>query len=317
MTKWIALLAAPFALACATPPPPSQLPNAQAAIDRMRASSSCGNAIQVDGKLDYFASESGRTRLSVLFLAARPASLRMDALAPLVGTVFTLSTDGKQFQVSDQRNHRFIYGAATQENIARVTHIQMPIHPLVTMLMGRAPVLKHDEAGLPPPTIAWDGGGYYVVKIPGNHKALEEIHLAPTPDDFKKPWGEQRFRVLDVSVSQENIQLYHVELEDHDATPMFGTGPNSAPACDEVCKALGQQPTQPSGPTCTADLPRGIHVDIPPFSTDVLFRYDKVVWNPPIDAGTFTQQQPAGLTPVPLGGMLGTASLRRPFHEIR
>lgn len=295
MIKWTAPLLAAVALGCTTPPPPSRLPNAQAAIDRMRATSSCGNAIQADAKLDYFASETGRARLNVLFLAARPASLRMDALAPLVGTVFTLSTDGKQFQVADQRNHRFIYGTASQANIARVTHIQMPMHPLVTLLMGRAPVLKHDEAGLAPPTIAWDGSGYYVVRIPGNHDAVEEIHLAPAPGDFAKPWSEQRMRVLDVSVWQQKVQLYHVELDDHAPAPM-----SPPAACDAVCQATGETVTALSGPTCGGELPRRIHVDIPPFSTDVLFRYDKVVWNPPIDAGSFKQQQPAGLAPTPL-----------------
>jgi hypothetical protein len=293
--KCLALLVAPLALACNTPPPPSQLPNAQAAIDRMRATGACGNALQADAKLDYFASESGRARLDVLFLAKRPASLRMDALAPLVGSVFTLATDGKRFQVADKRNHRFLFGPATQENIARVTHIPMPLHPFVTMLMGRAPVLKHDEAGLPPPTIAWSGSGYYVVRIPGNHQAVEEIHLVPTRADWKKPWSEQRLRVVDVAVWQQNVQLYHVELDAHDKTPM---SPPSV--CDDVCKATGEQPTPLSGPQCEAELPRRIHVDIPPFSTDVLFRYDKVVWNPPIDATTFVLQPQPGLAPTPL-----------------
>ncbi len=295
------LLCSAMLLGCPSAPPPSQFPNAQAAIDRMRATGSCGNAIQADAKLDYIASETGRARLNVLFIAARPASLRMDAIAPLVGTVFTLSTDGRDFQVSDLRNHQFLYGPATAENIARVTRIQMPLHPLVTMLMGRAPVLKHDAAGLPQPTITWDSGGYYVVRIAGNHDALEEIHLAPKSEDWNKPWGEQRLRVLDVTVSQQQITLYHVELDTHETTPMFGAaGTGSAPACDEVCQALGQKPTGPSGPTCEAELPRRIHVDIPPFNTDALFRYDKVVWNPPLEPSTFTQQQQPGLTPRPL-----------------
>jgi len=295
LSKCAPLGFASLALACATPPPASQFPSAQAAIDRMRATSACGNAIQADAKLDYFASATGRARLSVLFIAAKPSSLRMDALAPLVGTVFTLTTNGQTFQVADQRNHRFVYGAASESNIARVTHIPMPLHPLVTLLMGRAPVLEHDEAGLAPPTIAWSGSGYYVLRVRGNHEALEEIHLAPAPDDFGKPWGEQRVRVLDVAVWQKNVELYHVDLDTHEPAP------TSPPAvCDAICKATGEQTTPLSGPTCTAELPRRIHVEIPPFDTDVLFRYDKVVWNPPIDATTFTQQQPAGMTPTPL-----------------
>src|SRR5947209_15824823 len=76
-------------LGCTSTPPPSQLPNAQAAIDRMRATGSCGNAVQADAKLDHFAADSGRIRTELLFIAARPARMRMDALAPVVGTVLT------------------------------------------------------------------------------------------------------------------------------------------------------------------------------------------------------------------------------------
>lgn len=292
---WTAAALATLSVACQVTPPASQFPSAQAAIDCMRATSVCGNAIQADAKLDYFASATGRARLSVLMLAARPAHLRMDALAPLVGTVFTLTTDGRTFQVADQRDHRFLYGPASAANIARVTHIPMPIHPFVTLLMGRAPILKHDEPGLQPPTLAWSGAGYYVVRVPGNHEAVEEVHLAPAPEDFAKPWAEQRVRVLDVTVSQKGVVLYHVELGSHDATPM------AAPAaCDAVCQATGGHGTPVSGPTCHAALPRRIHVDIPPFDTDVLFRYDKVQWNPPLDAASFTQPEPAGMTPTPL-----------------
>lgn len=261
----------------------------------MRATGSCGNAVQADAKLDHFASDSGRIRTELLFIAARPARMRMDALAPVVGTVFTLTTDGQKFQVADLRNHQFLFGPATPENIARVSHLPMPLHPFISLLQGRAPVLKHDADGLAAPTIAWDGAGHYVVKIFGNDEAIEEIHLVPSPDDWNKPWGEQRMRVLDVQVTQRGVLLYHVELDSHEKAGM-----SPPAACDDVCKATGETPTPPSGPVCEAELPRRIHVEVPPFSSDELFRYEKVVWNPPIDQTTFTQPQQQGLTPRPL-----------------
>jgi hypothetical protein len=293
--RYVISLVSLVSLGCTSAPPPSQLPNAEAAIDRMRATSSCGNAVQADAKLDHFASDSGRIRTELLFIASRPARMRMDALAPVVGTVLTLTTDGDKFQLADLRNHQFLYGPATPENIARVSHLPMPLHPFISLLMGRAPVLKHDAQNLAAPSIAWEGGGFYVVKIPGNNDAIEEIHLVPSPDDWKKPWGEQRMRVLDVQVTQRGVLLYHVELDTHEKTTM-----SPPAACDDVCKATGETPTPPSGPVCEAELPRRIHVEVPPFSADELFRYDKVVWNPPIDASTFSQQQPQGLTPRPL-----------------
>ncbi|HEX4515349.1 MAG TPA: hypothetical protein VH054_17505 [Polyangiaceae bacterium] len=282
-------------LGCTSAAPPSQLPSAQAAIDRVRATGACGNAVRADAKLDHFAQDSGRIRTELLFIAARPARMRMDALAPVVGTVLTLTTDGEKFQVADLRNHQFLYGPATPENIARVSHLPMPLHPFISLLQGRAPILKHDAEGLAAPTIAWDGAGFYVVRIPGNSDAVEEIHMAPSPDDWKKPWAEQRMRVLDVQVTQRGVLLYHVELDSHEKASMAPPA-----ACDDVCKATGETPAPPSGPMCEAELPRRIHVEVPPFSADELFRYEKVVWNPPIDSSTFTQPQPQGLTPRPL-----------------
>jgi len=93
--------------------------------------------------------------------------------------------------------------------------------------------LKHDARGLAAPTLAWDTGGFYVVKIFGNNEATEEIHLAPRPDDWNKPWGEQRMRVLDVQVTQRGVLLYHVELDSHAQAVMAPPA-----ACDFGRRAL-------------------------------------------------------------------------------
>jgi hypothetical protein len=290
MTRLVCFAPIAVLVGCTTPPPPSRLPNAQAAIDRMRATSACGTGIQADAKVDHF-SGSQRVRTELLFIAARPASIRMDVLAPVVGTVGTVTSDGTKFEATDLRSHRFLYGPAKACNIARVTHIPIPGFVLVSLLSGRAPVLKHQAT----PSIDWDSHGYYAVKISGTNDAVEELHLGVHPDDWSKPWGEQRLRVLDVSVTQRGVLLYHAELDTHDKTPMSKAAP-----CDEVCKATGETPAQPSGPMCEAEIPRRIHVELPALSTDVLFRYDKVEWNPPLVADVFTQQQPAGLSPSPV-----------------
>jgi hypothetical protein len=162
---------------------------------------------------------------------------------------------------------------------------------LVNLLSGRAPVLRH----VTQPTVAWDSKGYYVVKITGTNDAVEVLHVVPQPDDWHKPWSDQRMRVLDVAVTQHGVLLYHAELDTHEKTPM-----SKAAACDDVCKATGETPTQPSGPMCEAEVPRRIHVEMPSLQTDVLFHYDKIEWNPPLEPNVFTQQQQSGLTPSPV-----------------
>ena len=98
-------------------------------------------------------------------------------------------------------------------------------------------------------------------------------------------------RLLDVRVWQRGELLYHAELGDH------ATGPMSGPLVD----AAGLDPTlPPSGPTCEAEVPRRIHVEVPDLGEDVMFRYDSIAWNPPLPADTFVQSPREGmaLTPV-------------------
>ncbi len=273
-----------FALSgCFVHPPASQLPSADAALDRLRASGQCGLGVQAAAKVDQFRKQ-GRMRLDLLMFASSPASLRMDVLGPLGGTLATLTSDGSRFALADLRDKRFYVGPATACNIARFTTVAVPGYVLVDLLEGQAPVLK--RAG--DPTITWSGHGYYVLRVPGTREAREEIHLVPRAEDFGKPWSEQRLRLLDVTVEQYGGVRYHAELANHRATTT--APPRLDP--DGV-----EPPIPPSGPACDAEIPRTIHVEVPG-EADVLFRYDDVHWNPPLPPGTFTQPAPPAMPTV-------------------
>jgi hypothetical protein len=262
----------------------------------MRATGECGTGVQASAKLDHFGAE-GRVRGDVLLLASKPARLRMDIVSPFGVTLATLASDGQRFALADKREKRLYTGAATTCNIARLTRVPIPGHVLVTLLRGGAPVLRHAGSpgvteALPPPTIAWDGGGFYVLRIPGTRGAKEEVHLAVHPADVDKPWSEQRLRVLDVSVEQAGMVLYHAELGGHETAPM--SGPRVDP--DDPT----EPPIAPSGPQCTAELPRRLHVEVPPLGVDMLFRYDQVSWNPPLLDGVFQLAPDPALAPYPV-----------------
>jgi hypothetical protein len=272
-----------FALAgCGTPPPASQVPNARAALDRVHASQDCGLGIQASAKIDHFG-KGGRVRGDLLMFAVWPERLRMDVVSPFGVTLATLTSDGTKFSLADLREKRFYFGPASACNIARLTTVPMPGHVLVSLLRGEAPVLKHDA---PNATIAWSGRGYYVLTITGTRNTVEEIHLVPHPADFALPWEKQRMRVLDVQVKQEGVTLYHATLDEHQPTAM--AKPRIDP--DGI-----DPPVPPSGPMCTADLPRKIHVEVPGKDEDVRFRYENVAWNPPLIDGLFTQPVPGGV----------------------
>jgi hypothetical protein len=149
----------------------------------------------------------------------------------------------------------------------------MPGHVLVELLRGQAPVLKR----VAEPTISWSGGGYYVVRVEGTRDAHEELHIAPHPDDYAKPWTEQRMRLLDVKIEQYGGVVYHAELAEHRPT-------TTAPA--RVDPDGVDPPIPPSGPPCDAEIPRKIHVE--------------VRWNPPLPQGSFTQAPPDAMPTVPV-----------------
>jgi outer membrane lipoprotein-sorting protein len=290
MTSRLAGLAVVFlgSLGCgATPPPASQVPNAQAALDRLRATGECETAIQASAKIDHFG-QGGRVRGDLLMFVQVPAQMRMDVVSPFGATILTLTSDGKKFSLADFKEKRFLEGPASACNIARMTSVPVPPHVLVDLLRGQAPVLKHEPgaAGL-----VWSPKGYYVVTLASTREASEEIHLAPRTEDLGKPWTDQRMRLLDVEVRQASAVLYHAELDGHAVAPM----------AKERVDALGLAPAlPPSGPFCDAEIPKRIHLEVPVPNDDVVFRYDEITWNPPLPEGTFVQTAPAGMPVVPV-----------------
>jgi hypothetical protein len=263
-------------------PPASAPPSADAALARMHATYACANALQASAKIDHFG-EEGRVRGDLMLFAARRARLRMDVVSPFGVALATLTSDGEHFGFADLRDKTFFTGPAAACNIARLTTVPVPGHVMVGLLRGEAPVLKHDAAAT---ALAWDTHGWWTLTIAGTRQAREEIHLAPRPDDWGRPWEQQRMRVLDVRVVQQGYVLYHAELSDHASEPT--AGPRLDP--DNL-----EPPTPPSGPACDAEVPRRIHVEVPVPEADVRFVYQQLSWNPPLLAGTFDQPAPPGM----------------------
>ncbi len=273
---------------CASiPPPPSAPPTADAALMRMHATLACGNGIQANAKFDLFG-EHGRGRGELLLFAVRPARIRLDIVSPFGVALATLTADGSHFALADLREKHFYVGPASACNIARLTAVPVPGHVLVDLLRGEAPVLRHTPQAA---TITWSAQGYWVLFIPSTSDAREEIHIAPRPDDWTKPWEQQRMRVLDVRVEQQQYVLYHAELTEHAATAT--AGPREDP--DGLAPAL-----PPSGPPCDAEIPRKIRMEVPDPEADVRFQYQDRKWNPPLPEGTFEQPAPPGMPVEPV-----------------
>jgi outer membrane lipoprotein-sorting protein len=274
-------LLATLALSCASPPPASQFPNAQAALDRMRATTACSRALTSDAKIDYFG-QAGRIRGSLLYVVAVPDKLRFDVVSPFGATVSTVTSDGRDFAFFDLRQKQFLRGPANACNLARFTQVPVPPAALVQLLRGEAPVLLHQPAGA---SIAWESGEY-VVRIQSTRDATEEIHLQPLAQDYALPFSAQRVRVTEVRVAQQGIELYRAQLVGHRPAKM--SGPRLDPdGLDE--------PIPPSGPSCQAEVPGRLRLRVPDGDQDVILENVDVSHNPPLSAQIFQQSPPGGV----------------------
>jgi hypothetical protein len=268
--------------ACHVTPPRSQFPTVDAALDRMKDTYACVNGVQGDAKIDHF-SKQGRVRGDVLVLAVNPDRVRFDVVA--FGTpVYTLTSDGKQFEMLDIKEKLFLTGPASPCNLARLTQVPIPGHALVSLLHGEAPVLVHQPQGA---KISWDwSGGFYRLLLESTREATEEIHIEVHPDDVDKDWKQQRVRVTNVRVAQRGIDLYDAELGNH--KPMTTAPPRVDPDGLDA-------PIPPSGPACNAELPRSIRMRVPDTGQDVVFQYKDAAWNPPLIPNAFRQVKPGGV----------------------
>jgi hypothetical protein len=267
---------------CGTPPPPSRFPTADDALNRMHATYACVNGVQGTSKIDHL-SPRGRIRGDVYIFAVNPDRVRFDVVSPFGATLYTLTSDGQRFQMLDVKEKQFLHGPASPCNLARLTQVPVPGHALVSLLRGEAPVLIHAK---PDASIEWDSAGFYDLFIKSTRDATEAIHIEVHPDDWEKPWSEQRVRVTDVRVVQSGVDLYHAELSNHE--PAQTSGPRLDP--DGI-----EDPIQPIGGACGAEIPRSIRMRVPNTEEDVIFQYKEGKWNPPIVPGAFTQPVPGGV----------------------
>jgi hypothetical protein len=265
---------------CPSMPAP-QYPFAKASnvITQLEATQSCGRNVQASAKIDFFGKQ-GRFRGDLLLFAGRAANLRLDAVSPFGVALATLTSDGNNFALADLREKAFYVGPAEPCNIARLTSVPIPGPALVDLLRGSAPLITHDRSSL-----IWSGRGYYEMELLGQ-VGSERLRIGVHPDDVTKPTAQQRMRLLDVLVRNGETVLYHAELDGHSPASM---------ATARVDDDGVEPPIPPSGPECHAEAPRTIHLEVPADDKDVIFRYDKVTWNPPLPANVFQQSQPSGM----------------------
>ena len=281
-TLLLASIAASSLVACGSvSPPPSRFPDAKSAVDRLDATYAGVSGVQGTAKIDYLG-DRGRVRGDLLVLATNPASLRFAITANVIGGAGEVASDGLKFEAEDKGNGKYLVGPAKPCNIARITQVPLESTELVPMLWGMRPNIK---GPITCDSIDWNGDGYYVVMMSdGKTGSLShELHVAPTPDDWNKPYGQQRLRLLGVlgwqGKGSDAQLLYRVTMKDHQVAHTAKAIVAEDPGLDDD--------VPPSGPAVDVDVPRLIKIEVPSKKSDVIFKYEDAALNPPLRPDSF------------------------------
>jgi len=251
------------------------MPDAKTAVGRLDATYANVSGISGAAKIDYLG-KKGRVRGDVSVLASGPASLRFAITADVIGVAGEVASNGIRFQADDKANGRYIVGPAKPCNIAKITQVPLPSKELVPMLWGMRP---HLDGPISCDSINWSGDGHYVVMLGGGEKTLaHELHVAPWPSDWDKPYAQQRLRLLGVRAWDKDNLVYQVTMKDHASTK----------TAEAIVDPTGiTPPIPPSGPQVDVEIPRTIRVEVPDKGSDVIFKYSEAALNPPLVPNAF------------------------------
>lgn len=269
--------------------PRARFSTARAAIERLRETTSCSNAVQGEAGLT-FAGDGRRLRGKVLYVVQTPEKVRFDVLSPFGVTLSTLTCDGEHFSLYDLGNKTMHYGEPTACNVERFTRVPAPPSVLVELLRGRPPVITHEAAQS---SIEYQKGflasGRYHITLEGAGQVRESMDIGVHPDDYEAPLDRQRLRLLGVELERAGRPIYRAELSGHRAARRIEPKP------DPEAIALGVQPEEPSGPSCAAEVPMHLAFEAPESGYELLLDNHEVGHNPPLAPAVFTQEVPGGV----------------------
>ena len=267
---------------CPVSPPLSHLPDGQAAIDRLRASSACAQAVRVD---DSSASvpKVPIVKLGAMAIAQRTNRFRFDFSA-FGQPAATLTCDGSTLTFVDLRNSQMQQLPATSAALASAVGIGVTPNVIVSLMLGRPPVLVHTQA----PSVKWESG-HYVVDVDGANAWHERIELVPRETDWSKPWQEQRMRLLRVRVSKDGLDLYDARLGDHKVIIPAPSAAQPTSLCNpELDAVLGTKCDSGGAASIKCeDVELPTDVEIQSGGRTVSIYEKKVVLNPPVDPAVF------------------------------
>ena len=137
-----------------------------------------------------------RVRLKQMLAVDPESRLRLEVISPFGQPVTTLVSDGARLMIYAVDEKRFLVGAATAENMARLMPVNMSPNELSNLLRGSIPLIRHTQS-----SVGWDGqNGRYILTLTGEERR-QIIRLEPT-----------HFRVTDLESTVKGNLVYRVRF---------------------------------------------------------------------------------------------------------
>lgn len=257
-------------------------------LARIEQGTECSRGVVGDAQVEVvgpFAHYKGK----LMYKAEAPDLLRFDLYSDFGVTLATLASNGNELSFFDLESGTVENGPANGCSLARFTQVQVPPFALIELMRGRAPVLSHrPEHAKISFSSSWFGTAHYVISISGDRQSEETIWVQIPESDWLLPLEKQRARLTKVVVRQAGSLNYAVELSDYRRS----TSASLQPTLEE--RELGVLAYQPSGPSCTAELPHTLSFDVGQVGHELVIHSHELKHNPPHFPESFVLTVPRG-----------------------
>lgn len=287
-TQALSILCSLSSLACHSAPV-ARFASGDSALSQLKSQTDCSRAVIGEAQLVVSRGPFSQ-KADILYMAAAPDRLRFDLYSAFGVTLSTLTSDGERFALYSLEDKSFWYGPARSCNLERFTQVPVPPFALVELLRGRPPVLAHGAKDIQVRLVQpWFSKPYYRVDILGDHESTQRLKIGIFDEDFGYSLDKQRLKLLSVEVRQAGSLMYRVELDGYHRAVRWEAELGS----EELEMAIA--PQEPSGPECSAAIPRSLSFEVPDSGYSFKILNEEVEHNPPLSAGSFTQPPPEGV----------------------
>ena len=215
----------------------------------------------------------GRVRGTVLMFIQREDRVRFDAMTQF-GPAAVLTSDGREFALTDLQHSQFLTGPTCPANIERFLGLRFSAAEVTRLLLGDSPEINAETR-----EVRCDGDGRYHVELVAADGRRQELELEVREADLAAAPDQQRMRLRRSEVfSADGSTEWRVTYDDY----RFVADPADAEGRGVV-------------------MPFTVRFEDPASGADTRVRFSEVDLNVEVPSGAFSQRPRPGLTQIRVG----------------